>query len=77
MRYNYARLRGRIVEICGNNGKFAKAMNLSEHTMSKKLNNEIPFKQPEITKAVAILDIDDNDNSSSDITFFSVYILVT
>ena len=61
LKYNYAKLRGRIVEICGNNREFARAMDLSEHTISKKLSSEIPFKQTEITKAVAVLDIRDND----------------
>lgn len=61
IKYNYAKLRGRIVEICGNNREFAKAMDLSEHSMSRKLASEIPFKQTEITKAVAVLDIKDTD----------------
>lgn len=55
MQYNYAKLKGRIIEICGTQQEFAKRMNLSERTVSAKLNNQVSWKQSEILKAVEIL----------------------
>jgi transcriptional regulator with XRE-family HTH domain len=57
MAYDYAKLNGRIIEICGTKSKFAKLMGLSERTVSLKLNNKIMFKQDEIMKASNILKI--------------------
>ena len=57
MAYNYRRLLGRIVEIYGTQYEFAKAMGLSEHSLSVKLNNKTNFKQLEITKACELLKI--------------------
>jgi len=61
MAYDYSRLMGRIVEKYTTQGRFAKAMGISEHSMSNKLNNNIHFKQPEITKACSLLDISENE----------------
>lgn len=55
MQYNYAKLKGRIIEICGTQQEFAKRMNLSERTVSAKLNNQVSWKQSEILKTVEIL----------------------
>lgn len=57
MAYNYSKLNGRIVEICGTQAIFAEKMGLSERTVSLKLNNKVPWKQTEITKACRVLDI--------------------
>lgn len=57
MSYNYSKLKGRIVEKCGNQQNFAKMMGLSERTISLKLNNERKFNQLDIDKAMNILDI--------------------
>lgn len=61
MAFNYAKLNGRIVEICGTQSEFAKLMGLSERTISLKLNNKIMFKQNEIEKALKILNISTTD----------------
>ena len=61
MAFNYSKLNGKIVEKCGTQGKFAELMGLSERTISLKLNNKIMFKQDEITKAVNILDLADDE----------------
>jgi len=58
---NYNKLKGRIVEKCGTQGTFAQKMGLSERTMSLKLSGKIPFKQPEILKALEVLDLTDDD----------------
>jgi hypothetical protein len=57
MSYNYAKLNGRIKEVCGNQFAFAKEMGLSEHTISAKLNSKVSWKQPEIERACTVLDI--------------------
>lgn len=64
MTYNYSKLNGRIVEICGSSKEFAKRMGLSERTISLKLNNNVPFKQTDIEKAKEVLNLCDNDIQS-------------
>ena len=61
MAYDYSKLNGRIVEKCGTRANFAEMMGLSERTISLKLNNKISFKQPEIQKALKILDLKINE----------------
>lgn len=58
MMFDYSKLRGKIVEKYGKFSMFAKAFGLSEHSLSKKLNGKIFFKQDEIARACALLDID-------------------
>lgn len=55
MSYDYSKLNGRIVELCGTQARFADKMGLSERSVSMKLNNKLPFKQPEIQKALDVL----------------------
>jgi len=55
--YNYKKLLGKIVEVFGSQYEFAKAMNVSERSLSLKLNNKVNFKQPEITRACELLNI--------------------
>lgn len=59
--YDYRKLNGRIVEVCGTQAVFAERMGLSERTISLKLNNKIAWKQSEIQKAVEILGIPDEE----------------
>ena len=59
--YDYARLKGKIAEICGTHTIFAQKMGLSARTISLKLNNKVTFKQSEIQKAVNILGISDKE----------------
>lgn len=55
MAFNYKKLLGRIVEMYGTQYEFAKALSISEHTLSMKLNNKVNFKQCEIAKACELL----------------------
>ena len=55
MAYDYSKLNGRIVEVCGTQAAFAERMNLSERSVSLKLNNKVPWKQPEMQKAAHVL----------------------
>lgn len=57
MLYDYCKLRGKIVEKFGTMQKFANKMGWSDRTMSLKMNNKRFWKQPEITRALELLDI--------------------
>lgn len=61
MAYDYSKLNGKIVEVCGTQSVFAEKMGLSERTISLKLNNKVAFKQPEIQKALSILQLTEAD----------------
>ncbi|MBS1362757.1 MAG: DUF739 family protein [Bacilli bacterium] len=56
--YDYSKLNGRIVEICGTQANYAKAINLSERSVSLKLNNLRAFTQPEIDATIIVLKLD-------------------
>lgn len=60
MAFDYSKLNGRIVEKCGSQGNFAKQMELSERSISLKLNNKISWKQLEIQKAIDVLGLTTN-----------------
>lgn len=53
--FDYSKLRGRIREILGTQSIFAKALGISEATLSKKLNNETEFTQGEMNRSCDIL----------------------
>ena len=61
MAYDYSKLCGRITEVCGSQAAFAKQMNLSERSLSLKINNKVPWKQPEMQKASEVLDFPANE----------------
>lgn len=55
---DYSKLRGRIVEKYGTQRRFAMENQLSDRSMSLKLNNDIRLSQEEIMKWCELLDID-------------------
>lgn len=57
MTWNYSKLNGKICEVFGTQRKFAEAMGISEHSISKKLNGEVGWKQAEIKKACDVLNL--------------------
>lgn len=57
MTYDYSKLKGQIVYVCGSQGVFAEKMNITKTTLSNKLNNKVTFTQDEIAKAVEVLSI--------------------
>lgn len=57
MRFNYAKLKGRIKEKYGTQEAFAKAIGLTPTTFSFKINGKAKFTQDEIVKAVELLEI--------------------
>lgn len=61
MSFDYSALSGKIVEKFGTQYNFANAMQLSERSLSLKLNNKVPWKDIEIFKALELLGIESND----------------
>lgn len=61
MAFDYNKLRGRIVEKYGSQAEFAKAMDWSERTLSKKINGKIPWKQTDICTAIKLLGLSEID----------------
>lgn len=59
--FDNRRLRGRIVEKFGSQTAFAKAMGLSERSISLKINGNRDFSSAEIAKMVKLLKIDEHD----------------
>lgn len=68
MVFDYSKLKGRIVEVFGTQGNFAKAAGMSERTLSCKLNNKVPFTQPEMLLFSELLKI---NTSNLDEYFFA------
>lgn len=61
MEFDYSKLLGRITEKLGTQANFAQKMNLSERSISLKLNGKIAFKQGEILRACEALDIHNDE----------------
>lgn len=59
--YDYSKLHGRIIEICGSQQEFAKRIGWSDTTLSKKLLNKTPWKQNQISDAISLLQISAKD----------------
>ena len=58
LNFDYSKLIGRIIEKCGSQKAFAKKMNMSETSLSLKLNCKNYFTQSMILKAMDILEIE-------------------
>ena len=69
MAFCYDKLKGRITEVCGTKQHFAELMGISKATMSAKINNKSEFTQPEIAKAIAILNLEKSDIPTYFFTF--------
>ena len=61
MTFDYSKLRGKIREVLVTQDEFAKAIGLSNTSISAKLNNKVEWTQQEINKAAEVLRIPDND----------------
>ena len=57
MRFDYAKLKGRIKEKYGTQENFAKAIGISQTTISFKINGKAKWQQDEIVKAAKLLEI--------------------
>ena len=60
-KFSYSKLKGRIVEKCGTQRAFAELLGISECSLTSKLRGNTFFSQPEMFRAIDILDIDPND----------------
>ena len=56
--YDYSKLKGKIIEVCGTQGEFAKRMDISNKSVTNKLNGKCFWKQLEIEKALEVLHLD-------------------
>lgn len=61
MVYNYDKLKGRIVEKFGSQVAFAKALGISEKTISNKLSGKRYFTQLEISRSASLLGLRSKD----------------
>lgn len=57
MKYEYNKLRGRIVEKYGTQNKFAEALGISSNSLSKKMNCDTQFSQSDVELWCKLLDI--------------------
>ena len=56
--FSYAKLRGKIIEKYGTQGKFAEAIGISENSLSKKMTCVTGISQDDILLWSKLLDID-------------------
>lgn len=61
MAKTYPKLRGKIVEVFGNQRAFAKQLGISEQTVTAKLNGRFEFSQTDILDWSNLLGIDTKD----------------
>lgn len=61
MAFNYSKLNGKIVEIFTTQSNFARAMGVSDRTISLKLNNKRSWRQDEIQRALQLLGLSSRD----------------
>ena len=61
MAFEYSKLKGKIVEKFGTQGAFAKALGLSQRSLSFKLQGKVFFRQDEIDKSINLLGIEPAD----------------
>nr|UVY58304.1 MAG: Protein of unknown function (DUF739) [Bacteriophage sp.] len=61
MRFDYAKLKGRIKEKYGTQEDFAKAIGITPTTISFKINGKAKWQQDEIVKAVELLEISQDE----------------
>lgn len=61
MSFDYSKLKGKIIENYCTQSLFAKKMGWSTQTMTKKISNKVEWKQSEISKAIELLNLQEND----------------
>lgn len=57
MKWNYAKLRGKIKEVCGTQDIFAEQLGIGRVSLSQRLNNQLEFTQEEMYKSCEVLGI--------------------
>nr|DAD56970.1 MAG TPA: Protein of unknown function (DUF739) [Bacteriophage sp.] len=61
MPYTYNKLKGKIVEVFGNQNNFASKLGVSEVSVSRKLNRKTEFSQSDIERWSNLLGIETAD----------------
>lgn len=61
MSFDYSKLDGLITEKCGTRATFANLINLSERSVSLKMNGKVGWKQQEIDNVCKALGIESKD----------------
>lgn len=61
MSFDYSKLSGKIVEKYGTQYNFARALGISERSLSLKLNSKVFWKNSEIREVCKLLDINNKD----------------
>lgn len=69
LKFDYSKLKGRIIEKCGTQKAFAEKLGISEGTLTSKLLGYTYFIQDEIIRAAEVLEIAEIDIS---LYFFTV-----
>ena len=59
--YDYSKLKGKIIEVFGTQRDFAKAIGISQQTISYKLNGLAEWAQEDIEKTISALGIPANE----------------
>lgn len=63
-KYDYRKLRGRIKEVVGTEGEYAKKINRSHNYLTNVFRGDSYFTQKDITKGAAVLLIEESDIGS-------------
>lgn len=61
MGFDYSKLRGSIRTVYQRQNDFATALGISNRSLSLKLNNKVPFTQPEIYRTAKLLKLDSDE----------------
>lgn len=61
MPYTYRKLKGRIAELYGTQGNFAKKVGISRNSMSKKLTCKTEFSQKDIILWAFLLNVNKDE----------------
>ena len=57
----YNKLKGRIVEKFGSQGKFAAALGMTENTVSRKMQDKVEFSKDDMVRWAELLEIDSSE----------------
>ena len=57
----YNKLKGRIIEKYGSQGKFAAALGMTENTVSRKMQDKVEFSKDDMVRWAELLDIDPSE----------------
>ena len=60
-KFDYSFLKGRIVEIYGNQEKFAEKLGISRQSLSQKMTQRTQWKQKEICRSISLLSLDSTE----------------